>query len=129
MKTKQRANNGEFEEVALLESVTGFAEQLKRGKMHTLRTTTIILPKPLLPRSASEVRAVREKLGASQALFAALLNLPTRTVSSWENNQRKPSGAALKLLEIAEAHPEFFVGADRELPRSGPNAKPRAVRR
>ena len=39
-------------------------------------------------------------------MFAALLNVPTRTVISWENGQRKPSGAALKLLDIAEKHPE-----------------------
>ncbi len=104
---------GRFDEIALLESVTDFAEQLACGKVQTLRSTTINLPEPLPARSAAQVRAVREKLGVSQALFAVLLNLPTRTVSSWENSQRKPSGAALKLLELAEAHPELFVGAHR----------------
>ena len=36
--------------------------------------------------------------------------MPLVTVSSWENGQRKPSGAALKLLDIAERYPEIFVG-------------------
>lgn len=109
---------GEFDEAALLESVTGFAEQLRSSKVHTLRSTTINLPKPLPARSAAE-----KKLGVSQAVFASLLNLPTRTVSSWENSQRKPSGAALKLLAIAEAHPELFVGTESELSTSRQRSK------
>lgn len=104
---------GVFDETALLQSVTGFVEQLKSGKVHTLRSATIRLPEPLPARSAAQVRAVRNKLGASQSVFAALLNLPTRTISSWENDQRKPSGAALKLLQLAETHPELFITAPR----------------
>ncbi len=107
-KTKKAAV-GEFSEADLLKSVTSFVDTLKSGKAHTLRTTTYKLPDRLPARSGADVRAVREKLGASQAVLASLLNTPARTVRSWENNQRKPSGAALKLLSIAEEHPEIFT--------------------
>lgn len=95
-----------FNEADLLASVTGFAEDLKAGRTKHLRITDVIVSPRLPARSAAQVRAVREKLGASQAVFAALLNVPARTVISWENGQRKPSGAALKLLDIAERQPD-----------------------
>jgi putative transcriptional regulator len=110
-KTKSAGALGEFNAGEVLSALNGFAEQLKSGAARDLRTTTIKLPAPLPPRSAAEVRAVREKLRASQAVFAALLNVPLQTVKSWENNQRKPSGAALKLLHLAMTlPPEIFVG-------------------
>lgn len=112
MKTNRKTKKpivGRFSEADLLKSVASFVGAIKGGKAQTLRSTTFELPDPLPPRTGSEVRAVRLKLGASQAVLASLLNTPARTVRSWENNQRKPSGAALKLLSIAEKHPEIFT--------------------
>lgn len=104
---KSRATQPETSafEQELIASVGGLLDTLKSGKAHTLRSTTIELPEPLPVRSAREVRALRDRLGVSQAVFARLLNVPLVTVSSWENGQRKPSGAALKLLDVAEHHP------------------------
>lgn len=100
-------------EQELVASVGDLLDTLKNGKTHTLRSTTIKLPAPLPVRSAGEVRALRDHLGVSQAVFARLLNVPLATVSSWENGQRKPSGAALKLLDVAERHPEVLGAAAR----------------
>ncbi len=104
--TPPRAGGFERELVA---SVGGLLDTLKDGKARTLRSTTIALPEPLPTRSAREVRALRDRLGVSRAVFARLLNVPLVTVSSWENSLRKPSGAALKLLDIAEKHPAIFA--------------------
>lgn len=57
---------------------------------------------------ATRVRQVREKLGVSQAVFARLMNVTDKTVQSWEQGVRPPSGAALRLLELAEIQPEVF---------------------
>ena len=111
------ASGGEFNEAELLASVAGFVETLKGGKAHTLRSTTVNLLEPLPKRSGAEIRAVREKVGASQAVFAAWLNLPKRTLESWENNQRTPSGAALKLLDLVAVFPELFVGEAHRMRR------------
>ncbi len=102
-----------FSGAALVEAMTDFVGTLTRGKAHTLRTTDITVPAPLPVRTAAEVRAVRDGLGVSQAVFAGLLNVPVTTVISWENSQRKPSGAALKLLDIAARHPEVLTGQVR----------------
>ncbi len=73
-----------------------------KGKQK-LRTTVL----PGAPRlmGADEVRALREQLNASQAVFAHLLNVSTKLVQAWESDRRRPAGAALRLLEVAERNP------------------------
>ena len=41
-------------------------------------------------------------LHVSQSVFAASLNASVSTVQKWENGEKKPSGAALRLLSVIE---------------------------
>lgn len=52
------------------------------------------------PLSPVEIRALREKEGASQAVFARYLNVSTGVVSQWERDEKHPHGASLKLLAL-----------------------------
>ena len=61
-----------------------------------------LLPVQEFPPEA--VRALREKEKASQAVLARHLNVATSTVSQWERGERRPEGAALKLLSLVQAH-------------------------
>ena len=36
----------------------------------------------------------------SPEVFARVLNVPTRTVQSWEDGTRRPSQAALRLIQV-----------------------------
>ena len=63
--------------------------------------------KPLKP---AQIRAIRKKWGASQTIFADILNVPKKTYISWESGYKNPSGAALKLLMIAKEKPESPLG-------------------
>jgi putative transcriptional regulator len=56
-----------------------------------------------------EIIALRSRLHVSQAVFARLLNVSPRTVQAWESNLRRPSDAALKLLQIASRYPEILL--------------------
>ena len=56
----------------------------------------------------ARLRAVRQKLGASQHVFARALNVSDRTVKAWEQGERVPDGPTLRLIELAEEHPEVF---------------------
>ena len=42
----------------------------------------------------------------SQAMFARLLNVSPKTVQSWEHGIRKPSQAALRLIQVFEPDPD-----------------------
>ena len=86
--------------------------------------------------SAEEIRALRERLNVSQDVFAQILNVSTFTARSWEQQQRVPDGAALRLFQIAKAHPRVVLcfaqpkraAARRTVGRRG-NAGRRAARR
>jgi putative transcriptional regulator len=55
---------------------------------------------PVRRLSAEEIRALREREGASQAVFARYLNVTTGLVSQWERGEKHPQGASLKLLAL-----------------------------
>lgn len=57
--------------------------------------------------SADDVRELRERVNASQSVFAHFLNVSTKLVQAWEANRRRPDGAALRLLEIASENPSI----------------------
>jgi putative transcriptional regulator len=57
---------------------------------------------------ANDVVNARLKSGLSQAQFAAILHISTRTLQQWEQGRRQPSGAAQTLLKIVLRHPEVM---------------------
>ncbi len=56
----------------------------------------------------SPIVAARTSSGLSQAQFAALRGVSTRTLQEWQQGRRQPSGAAKTLLRVAETHPEVL---------------------
>ncbi len=45
---------------------------------------------------------VRQEARVSQAVLAALMNVAMSTVSQWVRGERRPPGAALKLLHVVK---------------------------
>ena len=54
----------------------------------------------LEPLSGDEIRALREQAHMSQAVFAHVLNLTVGYVSQLERGLKRPTGAALALLNV-----------------------------
>lgn len=50
--------------------------------------------------TARDIPKIRKKYGWTQSEFASALNVPRSTVASWEGGTKRPSGAAMRLLEI-----------------------------
>ena len=71
------------------------------------KTTLRMLGRDALPKVAAlsppQIVAVREKAGLSQAVLAGYLNVAVNTVSQWERGERRPTGAALKLLHVVKS--------------------------
>jgi len=59
---------------------------------------------PVHPMEPEEIRALREREGASQAVFARYLNVSTGLVSQWERGEKYPQGSSLKLLSLVARH-------------------------
>ncbi len=61
------------------------------------------------PLSAEKILQIRTRLGISQGVFAAMLNVPDSTERAWERGLRRPAGAAQRLLQIADRAPELLM--------------------
>ena len=68
----------------------------------TMREFDALCLPPLRSYSAEDVQRIRAATKASQAVFATFLNVKKVTVAAWEQGTKKPSGPAVKLLDIVE---------------------------
>jgi putative transcriptional regulator len=66
----------------------------------TMRDFDEICLTPVRPLTPEEIRDLREREGASQAVFARYLNVTTGLVSQWERGEKHPQGPSLKLLAL-----------------------------
>jgi putative transcriptional regulator len=66
----------------------------------TMREFDELCLTPVRPLTAAEIRDLREREGASQAVFARYLNVTPGLVSQWERGEKHPQGASLKLLAL-----------------------------
>ena len=46
------------------------------------------------------IKELRTSTGLSQAKFAKLLEIPTRTIEDWEGGRHKPHDYVIKLIEF-----------------------------
>lgn len=66
----------------------------------TMREFDELCLTPVRPLRPQEIRALRLREGASQAVFARYLNVTTGLVSQWERGEKHPQGASRKLLAL-----------------------------
>ena len=59
---------------------------------------------PVEEMAPEDIRALRLRENASQAVFARYLNVTTGLVSQWERGEKRPRGASLKLLTLVAKH-------------------------
>lgn len=61
--------------------------------------------------AAAMARAVRRRLGLSQAEFAARFHVPVGTLRDWEQNRRQPDAPALAYLRVIAREPDMVARA------------------
>ncbi len=90
---------------SILETVHKTAKGLKKAGLMdeiTMREFDALCLPPVKEYSARQIKRIRLKHKASQAVFAAYLNTSKSTVQKWEQGQKKPNGPSLKLLNLVE---------------------------
>src|SRR5437763_12678882 len=89
---------------------TGLEEGIAhaRGEL-TLKTVEVPAAPPEI--DAKTLAALREAAAMSQAVFAKVLYVSTKTVQSWEQGVRVPSMAARRLIHIFAEQPEAVCRA------------------
>jgi putative transcriptional regulator len=76
----------------------------RRGKI-TLRTHVVAEP-PLLEIDAKLVRATRETMNVSRAVFARCLRVSVRTLENWEQGRSQPNAQAAALILMVRKYPD-----------------------
>ena len=94
-----------------------FRDTLESGVPVEQRYTVRKIRLKLTPRTfePKEVKDVRAALGISQPVFSQFLGVDVKTVRSWEQGQRVPSGTACRFLEEIEADLEHWRGRLRNV--------------
>ena len=82
---------------------------------HTVAGAKVAPPPQYSPK---RIRRIRDQMDLSQPVFAAALNVSPETIRAWEQGKREPDGPTLRLLEVAEEHPDVFLGKIRARARS-----------
>jgi putative transcriptional regulator len=87
----------------ILETVHETAKGLHRAGVmdtKTMREFDALCLPPVKNLSPAQIKRLRTRNKASQAVFAAYLNTSPSTVQKWEQGQKKPNGPSLKLLNM-----------------------------
>ena len=90
--------------------LSAFRDALESGepleKRFTVRTVRMELePKPYL---AADVKDIRTRLNASQALLARFLGVSVKSVRSWEHGTRRVPTIACRFLDEIVANPDLW---------------------
>ena len=108
MKAKKKDTFGQ----QLIESARE-AVAIERGEKKPARITRYTAAESKVeppPRYVSDrIKEIRGQMALSQPVFAAALNVSPETVRAWEQGKREPDGPTLRLLEVAEEHPEVLL--------------------
>ena len=83
------------------EAALGLADAGLMSK-RTMRKFDEMCLTPVREMTPEDIRALRLREHASQAVFARYLNVTTGLVSQWERGEKRPRGASLKLLTLVE---------------------------
>jgi putative transcriptional regulator len=89
-------------------------------KVFTARTVEVVEPEQF---NAARVRALREDLQFSQAVFAQVLGVSKVLTQSWEQGIRKPSAMACRLLAEIERDPTRWRKLVAILPTERPHRR------
>jgi len=84
---------------AVHETATGLTDAGVMAKQ-TMKAFDDMCLTPVEELTADQIREIRLREKASQAVFARYLNVTTGLVSQWERGEKHPRGASLKLLTL-----------------------------
>jgi putative transcriptional regulator len=101
MTTSRKYKTDAFE--AIHSAVSGMyrAGTISKATLREFDASCLAVPAPMEPHW---IKRIRERQRVSQPVFARYLNTSESTVQKWESGAKKPSGMALKLLDIVEKH-------------------------
>ena len=87
------------------EALTGTGVMSKQ----TMREFDELCLTPVRPLTPEEIRELREREGASQAVFAMFLGTSVKTVQAWEQGVTRPPKMACRIFDEIRQNPEYWL--------------------
>ena len=81
---------------------TGLLQAIDHEKGIGKAKTRTLMIAPVKKYSNDEIKAIRNKAGMTQAVFANYMGVSRKTVEAWELGRTHPTGPAYRLLNILE---------------------------
>lgn len=72
-------------------------------KIETMREFDALCLPSVKEYTPEQIKQIRLKNAASQAVFAAYLNTTVSTIQKWEQGKKKPGSSSLKLLNMVDS--------------------------
>lgn len=101
MTTKSKFKSEAFESIHRSANALLNIGVIDKTTMRQFDDSCLQTPHLLAP---AEIKHIRESNKVSQPVFAKYLNTSESTIQKWEAGTKRPSGMALKLLNIVEKH-------------------------
>jgi putative transcriptional regulator len=101
MAVKQKFKSDAFEAIHSSASAMFRIGAIDKATMREFDASCLSVPAQMAPK---RIKRIRESQRVSQPVFARYLNTSESTVEKWESGAKRPSGMALKLLDIVEKH-------------------------
>jgi len=92
-----------MDDKTIIEVVMEAACDAKVDKVTMRQLEALALPE-VHAFTPDEIRRLRESAKVSRRVWAKILNVGVTTAQKWENGEIHPDGAALKLLNLVQAH-------------------------
>jgi putative transcriptional regulator len=101
MTNKGKFRSNAFEAIHSSASALYEIGAIDKETMREFDQSCLSVPKKMAPK---QIKRIRERERVSQPVFARYLNTSESTIEKWESGAKKPSGMALKLLDVVEKH-------------------------
>jgi putative transcriptional regulator len=101
METKRKYKDRMSEAIHSSASALFEIGAMNKATMRHFDKSCLSVPAPIEPQ---QIKKIRLKYKVSQPVFARYLNTSESTVEKWESGAKRPSGMALKLLDIVQKH-------------------------
>jgi putative transcriptional regulator len=101
MSAKAKFKSDAFEAIHSSASALFVAGAIDKATMRGFDASCVSVPSPIEP---FRIKQIRESQNVSQPVFARYLNTSESTIEKWETGAKRPSGMALKLLDIVQKH-------------------------
>ncbi len=101
MAMKSKLKSSAFEAIHSSASALFDIGAIDKATMREFDASCLSIPASMEP---AQIKRIREKRRVSQPVFARYLNTSESTIEKWESGVKKPSGMALKLLDIVDKH-------------------------